>query len=146
MFIFQDVWFKYWIRFCHLFFQIISCLESTSSLMWFIESYNILFLWWVIMWKFMLHFSARATVIWWNEHLAGWVLVCVSNVWKRSPILCKYKLSVKLVNLEYGHLDCVLCMTHCDLKDRVNTMGEESKDWEENINIVFRYLLKVGAY
>lgn len=47
---------------------------------------------------------------------------------KRSLILCKYKLSVKLVNLESEHLACVLCMTHCDLKDRVKTMGEESKD------------------
>lgn len=53
---------------------------------------------------------------------------------------------MKLVILESEHLACDPCMTHCDLKDRVKTMGGEDKDQEENINVVFRYLLKVRAY
>lgn len=58
------------------------------------------------------------------------MLQCVSNVWKRSLLLCKYKLAVKLVILESKHQTCVLCMTHSDLKDRVETKGGEGKDGE----------------
>ena len=54
----------------------------------------------------------------------------VSNVWKRSLLLCKYKLAVKLVILESKHRVCVLCVTHCDLKDRMEITDGEGKDGE----------------
>lgn len=52
---------------------------------------------------------------------AAMCLMCV------SLLLCKYKLVVKLVILESKHLAYVLCMTQCDLKDRMKTMDREGK-------------------
>lgn len=79
----------------------------------------------------------------------SWLLecryVCLMSK-KRSVLLCKYKLAVKLVILESKHPVCVLCMTQCDLKDRVKTMGREEKIEKKNIIVIFRYLLNVSAY